>query len=94
MNFRDDLYVFKKFVDRQKVNESLNHVTNTRLRKGLEILLHETPEERYKIYQYWDIICTKVYRINNFQFNAVPPFNPPIKNQPILQGSNVRLANQ
>jgi hypothetical protein len=94
MNFRDDLYAYKKFVDRHKLNESLSHVTNDRLRKGLEILLHESPEERYKIYQYWEIVCTKVYRINNFRFHAVQPqpFCQPVKNQTFLHSSNVRLV--
>jgi|694.fasta_scaffold40240_5 hypothetical protein len=39
MNFRDDLYVHKRFVDRQKVNESLNAIQNARLRDGLAIML-------------------------------------------------------
>jgi hypothetical protein len=39
MNFRDDLYVHKRFVDRQKVGESLITVQNGRLRGGLGILL-------------------------------------------------------
>lgn len=43
MNFRDDLYVHKKFVDRQKVGDSLNGIQNGRLRGGLGMLLSEDP---------------------------------------------------
>lgn len=43
MNFRDDLYVHKKFVDRQKLGEALNSIQNGRFRGGLGILLSEDP---------------------------------------------------
>lgn len=44
MNYRDDLYVHKKFVDRQRVGESLNAINNPRLRGGIGILLNEDPD--------------------------------------------------
>lgn len=43
MNFRDDLYAQKKFVDRQRVNQSLNSIQDGRLRGGIGILLSEDP---------------------------------------------------
>lgn len=66
MNFRDDLYVHKKFVDRQKLGEALNSIQNGRFRGGLGILLSEDPNERFKIYQYWGVNCNKSYRISKF----------------------------
>lgn len=63
MNFRDDLYVHKKFVDRLKLGETLNVIQNGRFRGGLGILLSEDPNERSKIYQYWNIFCNKSYHI-------------------------------
>lgn len=93
MNFRDDLYAHKKFVDRQRVNESLNVIQNGRLRGGLGILLSEDPEMRYKIYQYWDILCTKIYRINSSYANNLQVANTQIKNTPYLQNLNVHPYN-
>jgi len=43
MNFRDDIYAHRKFVDRQKLAESLNSIKNGRLRSGLGVLLSEDP---------------------------------------------------
>jgi len=43
MNFRDDLYLHKKYVDRMRVNESLNLIKDARLRGGINILLSEDP---------------------------------------------------
>lgn len=74
MNFRDDLYVHKKFVDRLKLGETLNTIQNGRLRGGLGILLSEDPNERCKIYQYWDIACNKSYQIGKV---TLPPVHSP-----------------
>ena len=56
MNFRDDVYATKKYVDRQRIMEQLNTVKDMRLRSGLEILLSENPLEREKIYGFWRIL--------------------------------------
>jgi hypothetical protein len=50
MNFRDDVYITKKYVDRQRIMEQIACVREMRLRSGLEILLSENPQEREKIY--------------------------------------------
>lgn len=61
MNFRDDLYSQKRFVDRVKLNHSLALVREERLRGGLAILLNENPDHRLQIFQYWDIQCGRDY---------------------------------
>ena len=39
MNYRDDLYIHKRFVDRQKVGQNLARIQDAKLRGGLGILL-------------------------------------------------------
>ena len=70
MNYRDDLYFQKKFVDRSKVYQNLSQIQNGRLRDGLAILLSEDPNQRANIYQYWDIRCDKQYKLN--KVNVAP----------------------
>lgn len=50
MNFRDDIYAHKKFVDRQKIGESLSTINYNKLKDGIGILLNENASERLKIY--------------------------------------------
>lgn len=67
MNFQDDLYLQKKFVDRQKITHLLSQIREGRLRGGLAILLNENPDNRLQIYQYWDILCSKEYFLDDVQ---------------------------
>lgn len=67
MNYRDDLYVHKKFVDRQRLGESLSTINNPRLRGGMGILLSQDPDQRSKIFRYWQIQCSKTYRIKSIR---------------------------
>lgn len=64
MNFRDDVYATKKYVDRQRIMEQLGGVREMRLRSGLEILLSESPQEREKIYGFWGIDFGQEYQLS------------------------------
>ena len=57
MNFKDDMYVMKKYIDRNKIMEQLNAIKESKLRSGVEILLNENPNERENIYNFWNIRC-------------------------------------
>lgn len=39
MNFKDDMYVMKKYIDRNRIVEQLGMIKDGKLRSGLEILL-------------------------------------------------------
>lgn len=80
MNYRDDLYIQKKFVDRCKVYQNLSQIQNGRLRDGLAILLSEDPNQRANIYQYWDIRCDKQYKLNKVN---VAPQNIQLQNSQV-----------
>ena len=64
MNFKDDIYVTKKYIDRNKIREQLNMIKESKLRSGLEILLSENPNERENIYHFWNIKCENEYYLN------------------------------
>lgn len=53
----------------------MNLIQNSRLRGGIGILLSEDPEERMKIYRYWDIQCHKNYKINSSQISNLQSSN-------------------
>ena len=47
------------------MHNKLNHIHDIQLKRGLEILLSEEPEDRKQIYRYWGIICDKNYYLNS-----------------------------
>jgi hypothetical protein len=55
LEFADGIYLKKREVNYEEVRGRIAEVADERLRKGLECLMNDNPNERKKIYQLWGI---------------------------------------
>ena len=55
LEFVDDIYIKKKDVNYDLINQKINQLKDSKLRRGVECLINFYPSERKKIYQIWGI---------------------------------------
>ena len=65
MNFRDDIYEHKKFIDFKIINEHIRKIRNSRIREGLSLLLSDNIFQRNQIIGLWGINCHNRYCLND-----------------------------
>lgn len=61
MDFRDDIYTHKKYVDFGIIKNHLRKIRNPKMKEGLSLLLSDNIFERNQILECWKVNCCRQY---------------------------------